>query len=528
MSVSACRFAACMAIRLSAGAVALLLMLTSFSPVSAETADARVALVIGNSNYRDAPLPNAVGDARGVADALRTKGFTVIEAYDASRPEIEAGIRRAVEALQRNRGTVFFYYAGHGLQLGWRNYLVPTDLRLASAADVRSRAVDVQQILDALGRVGNLVNIFVLDACRNNPFAADGQTGGLAPMDAPPNSILAYSTAPGRLAIDGDAGRANGPYAHYLIAELRRERVKIEDVFKRVRLQVRKETSGYQIPWESTSLEDDVYLDGAIGRPAESVEAKLKVVDSDLAAELDVWNRVKASNRTDDFYDFLMRFPSGLISEIAQYRLDRLQKPSAVAQSGRSSTSAGFTDPPASKSAGLASGADRYRVGDSMVYDRTEFINKQRRTLQVVAIEGDRIVFGADREVRDQMGAILENRFGVKNPGIVFIPSDLSVGKRWRTAFTNTHPKHGTSLNYWESRVVALEDVTVPAGTFRAYRIERVGQARRPNQLTDLQGTTWVDPATMLEVKHIGRFSVGGRVTESWTDELVKLSQVAR
>ncbi|MGD9922911.1 MAG: caspase domain-containing protein, partial [Pseudorhodoplanes sp.] len=425
---------------------------------------------------------------------------------------------------------LFFYYAGHGLQLGWRNYLVPTDLQLASAADVRARAVDVQQILDSFGRAGSLVSIFVLDACRNNPFSTDAQTRGLAPMDAPPNTFLAYATAPGRLAVDGDPLSTNGPYARYLIAELRRERVKIEDVFKRVRLQVRKESGGYQIPWESTSLEDDVYLDGPVPSAANSVEAKLAAVSSELAAELDSWNRVKTSNRTDDYYEYLMRYPSGLISEVAQFRLDRLQKPAtdAVAQPAGLSSASGAATADPSKPVSLASGADRYRVGDRLVYDRTEFINTKRRTLEVVAIEGERVVFGADGEVRDQMGSILENRFGVKSPGIVFIPSDLSLGKRWRTAFTNTNPRYGASLNYWDSRVVALEDVTVPAGTFRAYRIERVGQARYPKQITDLLGTTWVDPATMLEVKHIGRFSVGGRVTESWTDELVTLTQVPR
>ncbi len=120
---------------------------------------------------------------------------------------------------------------------------------------MRARALDVQQVLDAFRQAGSRVNIVVLDACRNNPFAANARTKGLAPMDAPPAPSWRFATAPGRLALERRSAKRQWAVRALLIAQLQGERLKIEDVFKRVRLQVRKASGGSQIPWESTSLE---------------------------------------------------------------------------------------------------------------------------------------------------------------------------------------------------------------------------------------------------------------------------------
>ena len=162
--------------------------------------DLRVALVIGNAAYADAPLVNPSNDARAMSATLKGMGFAVIEARDASRAQMEQAIAKTREALNGKGGVGMLYYAGHGLQLDWHNYLVPIDARLATAADVALQTVDLQQVVDAFKAAGNRMNIVVLDACRDNPFAATSSGKGLAPLDAPPGTFLAYATAPGNVA----------------------------------------------------------------------------------------------------------------------------------------------------------------------------------------------------------------------------------------------------------------------------------------------------------------------------------------
>ena len=224
-------------------------------------ADLRVALVIGNAAYAAAPLATPANDARVMSETLRALGFTVVEARDASKMEMEAALVRARDAMKAGNAVGMLYYSGHALQLGWRNYMVPVDAKLSGPKDVAASTVDVQRIVEAFKSSGNRMNIFVLDASRENPFGLSASGRGLAPMDAPPDSLLAYSATPGEVAEDGAADNGHGLYTQHLLRELRQPSAKIEDVFKRVRYQVRKQSQGRQVPWESTSLESDFYFD---------------------------------------------------------------------------------------------------------------------------------------------------------------------------------------------------------------------------------------------------------------------------
>ncbi|MBK8889535.1 MAG: caspase family protein [Dechloromonas sp.] len=154
--------------------------------------------------------------------------------------------------MTRSRAVGLFYFAGHGLQLDWRNFLVPVDVRLDQADDVPRQTVDLGNLLNSLGRAGNAMNIVVLDACRDNPFGSEHKTGrGLSQMDAPISTLLAYATAPGNVASDGTG--KNGLSTENFLKEMVAPEARIEDVFKRVRLAVRRSSQGQQIPWESTS-----------------------------------------------------------------------------------------------------------------------------------------------------------------------------------------------------------------------------------------------------------------------------------
>jgi uncharacterized caspase-like protein len=227
--------------------------------------DIRVALIIGNSAYAGAPLGNPANDARAMSELLRSLGFQVVELRDGNRAQMAAAIGKVRDTLKGKQGVGMLYYAGHGLQLDWHNYMVPVDARLSSAADVPAQAIDLSSVIEAFKGAGNRMNIVVLDACRDNPFASSTSSAkGLAQLDAPPGTFLAYATAPGNVAEDGDEQSGNGLYTQYLLQELKKPTAKIEDVFKRVRLNVRRQSQGRQIPWESTSLEDDFYFNDGV------------------------------------------------------------------------------------------------------------------------------------------------------------------------------------------------------------------------------------------------------------------------
>ena len=221
---------------------------------AADTAEPRFALVIGNAGYAGAPLVNAANDAAAVAKVLERAGFNVELKLNANQRQMQDAITNLGRRLSRE-GIGLFYYAGHGVQIRGRNYLLPVGAEIRREADVPTLGVDVQQLLDRMGSARNRMNVVILDACRDNPFVSDGKagSGGLSQLDAPTGSLIAFATSPGSVASDGKG--TNGLYTQHLLANIERPGTSIEEVFKRVRLGVRLDSSGRQIPWESTSLE---------------------------------------------------------------------------------------------------------------------------------------------------------------------------------------------------------------------------------------------------------------------------------
>lgn len=217
----------------------------------------RNALVIGNAAYSSlGTLRNPVNDATDVAKALEPLGFNVELLIDADLREMEDAVRALRNTLSNEGGTGLFYYAGHGVQVDGANYLVPVSADLQSETDVRYKALNVGYVLGHMERANKDVNIIILDACRDNPFVANrsaSMSRGLAQMEGPAGSIIAYATAPGDVALDGTG--SNGTYTRHLVEQLRTgEEIPIELFFKRVRIGVEEETGGQQIPWESSSL----------------------------------------------------------------------------------------------------------------------------------------------------------------------------------------------------------------------------------------------------------------------------------
>jgi uncharacterized caspase-like protein len=229
----------------------------------AQTNQKRLALVIGNSHYKFSnPLKNPVNDARAIASSLQGLGFDVMEHEDLTQPQLKQAINSFGEKL-KGYDVGLFYYAGHGVQSKGVNYMIPVEAELKNEEQVEFDCVAADRVLAFMETASTKVNLIILDACRNNPFGRSWQRsaggGGLAMMDAPKGSLIAYATSPGRTASDGES--SNGLYTSALLKYMRNPSLTIEQVFKQVRNEVSDKSGGAQIPWESTSLTgEDFYL----------------------------------------------------------------------------------------------------------------------------------------------------------------------------------------------------------------------------------------------------------------------------
>jgi caspase domain-containing protein len=230
--------------------------------IQSASAENRLALVIGQSAYRSVPaLANPGNDAKAVAQLLTESGFEVAQASDLSQTQMRQTISDfAGRVAAKGADTVaLVFYAGHGLQIDGENYLVPVDLDPKREADIPLQGVRLNDLLNTLGALPTRARIFMLDACRNNPFPAlSGAGHGLAIVDTKagaPGSFISYSTSPGAEAEDGSG--IDSPYTTAALTIAKQPNLPIEEVFKRIRVAVAQSTDGRQIPWESSSLTTD-------------------------------------------------------------------------------------------------------------------------------------------------------------------------------------------------------------------------------------------------------------------------------
>jgi hypothetical protein len=219
----------------------------------------RVALVIGNSKYRQSPLKNPVNDADDMSKFLIESQFKVIDKRDATLKDMRDGIGEFADDLM-NGSVGLIYYSGHGLEYKGRNYLVPVDALINNEDEIPRQTVDASTILERIGQINGRATVFIIDACRTSFVATNtrNMSSGLARMDGLGGSLIAFSTAPGHVAEDGN-GR-NSPYTSYLIKEASIPGRRIEDVFKETARKVEKATLGRQVPWYSSSLLVDFSL----------------------------------------------------------------------------------------------------------------------------------------------------------------------------------------------------------------------------------------------------------------------------
>jgi len=226
----------------------------------------RVALVIGNGAYTKAkPLANPSNDAADMATALKALGFEVISGVDRNKRQMETLIREFGTKLAASGGVGLFYYAGHGLQVGGENFLVPVDADIPEEDEVAYSAVSINLVLSKMQTAKNDLNIIILDACRNNPFARswrsfrdNSNTDGLAKISPPTGTLVLYATEPGKVASDG-AGR-NGLFTEALLKQIKRPDLEYDKMVKAVSTDVWQKSNRQQLPWKEGNTLQDFYF----------------------------------------------------------------------------------------------------------------------------------------------------------------------------------------------------------------------------------------------------------------------------
>ena len=297
-------------------AFAVLVFLTCAT--SAVQAEKRIALVMGNSAYTAAPLVNPKHDADLMASTLSDIGFEVIHQTDLTQRGMKAAIVDFGERLERagKDAVGLVFYAGHGIQSSGRNYLIPVDATLEKESYLDIEAVPADWILGQMAQARNALNFLILDACRNNPFARSFRSAerGLARMDAPRGTLIAYSTKPGDVAADG-TGR-NSPYTKALSVVIRRPGLSASHMFIAARNRVLEETNEQQTPWEEGGLTAPFYFAGPGEAGGTSASA-----DNDTL----FWNSVEANPTPGAYQAYLEAYPAGRYAPLAKVRLKELE-----------------------------------------------------------------------------------------------------------------------------------------------------------------------------------------------------------
>jgi uncharacterized caspase-like protein len=348
------------------------------SLAEAAVPERRVALVIGNSAYTAVPpLANPMRDARGMSAALKRLGFDVVEGYDLKMDDMTNLVRQFAQKLDGAKAGLV-YYAGHGIAVGDENYLIPVDATLRSEADLDFRAVNVQLILRQMQR-DERVNIVILDACRDNPFATQlaarsrSVTRGLTPIETQSASgiLIAFATDPRATALDGERD-GHSPFTDALLKHIETPEVSITTVMDRVRADVWEATGKKQKPWTNSSIIGEFKLnptlklasaDPADAAATKAIDAAAPVPAMPAApvfdrSQIDIktWEAAERGNSPADYRAYLDAFPSGQFATFARNRLASLEAatPPANAASATAAAAAGVTDEALKQETGTA------------------------------------------------------------------------------------------------------------------------------------------------------------------------------
>jgi hypothetical protein len=468
----------------------------------------RVALVIGNAAYSKLEaLDNPVNDARLIARTLERAGFKVTLRENLDRGAMFGALKEFGARLNENTVAVL-YYAGHALQMRDQNFMIPVDAEIRGEDEIAIQGMDLTYILGQMSRAKSRVNVVILDACRDNPFAkrASATSQGLAQMDAPIGTLLAYATAPGKQAPDGIGQRGNSVYTAQLAQHLLTPNLPIELMFKRVREAVVRESRQLQVPWEHSSLLGEfAFVPG--------LHASSEVAEVDGNAEIALWASIQRSTRADDFRAYLRQYPKGRFADVAHARIVDLSAP-VVSAGSRSQLMPRVGDTWRYKV------TDKFRFGDLFV------------TARVDAVSDDSV---AETWTTTVDGKVRTTLVSLK-PGFNPLPDWSAAPPEFAPYLqASDAPRGGTDAIGVQRRAidavsmtlkpswVGEEEVTVGAGRFRAQKLVLRGQANnaRGGPLV-AEYVVWYAPGVRRIVKYQVLAQSGRSVRESTTFELTE------
>ena len=466
----------------------------------------RVALVIGNAAYKRDPLDNPVNDARLIGRTLEKAGFKVTLRENLDRAAMFAALKEFGGRLNENTVAVL-YYAGHALQMRDQNFMIPVDAEIRSEDEIGVQGMDLTYILGQMSRAKSRVNVVILDACRDNPFAKQTSTTtqGLAQMDAPIGTLLAYATAPGKPAPDGIGQRGNSVYTAQLAKHLLTPGLPVELMFKRVREGVVTESRQLQVPWEHSSLLGEFAFVPGLNASNDAAEA-------DGSAETALWNSIARSTRADDFRAYLRQYPKGRFADTAQARIAELSAPVASAGSRTQLM-------PRVGDTWRYRVTDQFRFGDLFV------------TARVDAVGADGIAetwtTTADAKVRTTLVSL--------KPAFNPLPDWSSAPPEFAPYLQASDAPPGASeaIGVQRQAIDAVsmtlkpawqgeEEVTVGAGSFRAHKLVLRGQATRAGGQLTAEYVVWYAPGVRRIVKYQVSAYAGRSLREATTFELTE------
>lgn len=286
----------------------------------------KLALVIGNSAYSGllSKLQNPANDATDVKEALEKTGFEVIFLKDATQSQMDEKLREFSDKLKKS-AIGLFYFAGHGLEVENKNYLVPVGADVSDKFKVKYKTIAVDEIVTRMNNSGTRLNMLVLDACRNDPFSRGG--GGLAPVVTAKGTLIAYATSPGSVAAD-NANERNGLYTKYFLKALKQKNVNQRDFFHNVRVGVYNESGGLQTPYLNNGTIGDFYF------YVEKDNSKLSYkTDSNISPDEILWREIESSRDYVDFEFFIDTYPESQYASIAKFKIKKLNSDAHVKKS---------------------------------------------------------------------------------------------------------------------------------------------------------------------------------------------------
>jgi uncharacterized caspase-like protein len=437
----------------------------------------RVALVIGNGSYTNSPLRNPANDARAVAGSLKQLGFEVAHHENLGLKAMGRAIRDFGSKLKDVGGVGLFYYAGHGMQVNGRNYLIPVDADIQNEDEIAFNALDANLVLEKMDTANNRLNLVILDACRNNPFARSFRSAGqgLAQMDAPGGTLIAFATAPGSVAADGEG--SNGIYTKHLVENMKTPGLAVEQLFKRVRIGVMRDTGERQVPWESSSLKGDFYF--RAGLPTQvAIAAPPSAGMMADSIELAFWDSIRNSQSRADYEAYLAQYPQGRFATLARARANAPREPAARPASA-STAGAATTVAPRSGDAWTYRYLDGWKIRPEARVEYRVTAVADKGIQQAFSLNGRQI---EERVFRPQPALItrtLSETSSLREFGPYLIAFEaLEQGKTWEEIpsefpaddqFSDATSKFGK----WSvtARVVGRERVAVPAGSFDAMKV---------------------------------------------------------